>query len=132
MNEVRFGNATYETIKFALGFRDGSTPDKSCQECNGYLSVKGGSRNVKVTACIHFEAFANEVVGHLDVKKTVHRHAADSDALLKYGGWNGTTFVVRRDDLTASRKETSAQKDARYERTAAAWSEYTAKYGEGK
>jgi hypothetical protein len=103
MNEVRFGNATYEAIKFALGFRDGSRPTKSCAECNGYLSVKGGSRNVRVMACIHFEAFAHDVVGHLDVKTKVFRHAEGSTAL-QYGGWNGTEYLVRRDDLTASRK----------------------------
>mgnify|MGYP006268972141 FL=1 len=103
MRQIVFGNATYDTIKWALGFDGPDRPYKQCRECHGYLSVQGGSRNVKVSACIHFEDFAGSVVDHLDVKKRTWRHA--DATILENGGWNGTEWKVRRDDLTASRKE---------------------------
>jgi len=102
---TKITEATYQSIKWALGFRsadNGKICNEGCSVNGGArLSINGGSRNVRVVACIHFEAFVDEIVQGLDFKKRTWRH---TDALKANGAWDGSEYKIVRDDLTASRK----------------------------
>lgn len=83
----------FQQLKAALGIERHT---RVCERCNGHAFISSGSRNVRIAACEHFIALAEQAIALVGVagRASFKRFYVKTAEQKAHGAWDGGEFVI--------------------------------------